>query len=179
MGKNLTVDLLKRRKTLMPLTATPDFLDENHDHRECVEAALTAAEELCRRRSRRLTALRRRVLELVWSGHRPVGAYAVLEMLQTEGRAAPPTVYRALEFLQEQGLVHRLASLNAYVGCIHPGRPHAGQFLICESCQTLVELDDRKVTAAIAGSAGAAGFQVSRQTVEILGRCPRCRKGEP
>jgi Fur family zinc uptake transcriptional regulator len=163
----------------MDLTATVHFLSEDHDHEDCVAAALAAAEDLCRQRGRRLTSLRRRVLQLVWSGHRPVGAYAVLEMLQTEGRAAPPTVYRALEFLQEQGLVHRLASLNAYVGCIHPGRPHAGQFLICQSCQTLVELDDRQVTAAIAGSARSAGFQVSRQTVEILGRCPRCRQGEP
>jgi Fur family zinc uptake transcriptional regulator len=154
------------------------FPADNHDHAGCVRSALALAEDLCGRQGQRLTALRRRVLELVWSGHRPVGAYAILELLQREGRAAPPTVYRALEFLQERGLVHRLASLNAYVGCVRPGRPHAGQFLICAACRTAAELDAPRVAAAIAESAESAGFQVSHQTVEVLGLCPDCRTGE-
>jgi Fur family zinc uptake transcriptional regulator len=146
-----------------------------HDHAGCIEEALRFAEEACLARGARLTDLRRRVLELIWSDHRPVGAYALLEQLERGVRAAPPTVYRALDFLQEHGLVHRLASLNAYVGCMRPGQPHAGQFLICESCQNLAELGDDLIDQAIASSARANGFEPSRQMVEVLGLCPRCR----
>ncbi len=156
--------------------AQPPFARRGHDHGRCVSSALNAAETLCRQRSVRLTPLRRRVLELVWADHKPVGAYEILEVLQREGRAAPPTVYRALDFLQEQGFVHRLASLNAYVGCAHPGTPHAGQFLICQSCRELAELTDPGVAAAIEQSSQAAGFDAQRQTVEIHGICPRCQK---
>lgn len=152
------------------------FQGDDHDHAGCVRTAVARAEELCRRQGQRLTALRRRVLELVWSGHRPLGAYAILELLQKEGRAAPPTVYRALEFLQERGLVHRLASLNAYVGCVRPDRPHAGQFLICIGCRSSAELDAPQVAEAIVESAESAGFQVRHQTVEVLGLCPDCRE---
>ncbi len=150
---------------------------EEHDHDGCISDALRSAEEICRARGVRLTELRRRVLELVWESHKPVGAYAILEQLQQGGKAAPPTVYRALEFLLEQGLIHRLASLNAYVGCIRPQEPHSGLFLICESCRNLTEIDDAAVDAAIARRARLSGFEPSRQTVEVLGSCPNCRKG--
>ncbi|HEY7746489.1 MAG TPA: transcriptional repressor [Desulfuromonadales bacterium] len=159
------------------IQAAADFMTwDEHDHSGCVETALRFAEEICLARGVRLTELRRRVLELVWSGHKPIGAYALLEQLQPGGRAAPPTVYRALDFLLEQGLIHRLSSLNAYVGCPRPGEPHAGQFLICESCQNLTELRDGAIEEAIERSVQRSGFAPSRQTVEILGRCPQCRE---
>ncbi|BCR04223.1 transcriptional repressor [Desulfuromonas versatilis] len=161
----------------MDPTPSP-FARSGHDHRHCVSSALNAAERLCKQRRVRLTPLRRRVLELVWADHKPVGAYELLEALQAGGRAAPPTVYRALDFLQEQGLVHRLASLNAYVGCAHPGTPHAGQFLICQSCRELAELTDPGVAAAIEQSSRSIGFMPRHQTVEVLGVCPRCKKQE-
>jgi len=154
------------------------FADTGHDHRRCVENALRRAEDLCRRRGRRLTPLRRRVLELIWTSHRPVGAYALLERLREEGGTpAPPTVYRTLDFLQEAGLVHRLASLNAYAGCVQPGRPHSAQFLICAACHNLAELADPQVHGAIVDSAVAAGFEVQQPTVEVVGLCPDCRPG--
>lgn len=146
-----------------------------HDHQGCIARALRRAEILCRQREQRLTAIRRRVLELVWRQHKPIGAYQVLELLQRDSRTAPPTVYRALDFLQQLGLVHRIASLNAYIGCAHPGAPHDGQFLICESCQSLAELDVPTITSAIEESAAKSGFATRRQTVEILGLCPNCR----
>lgn len=152
------------------------FIDENHDHQDCVAKALEMAEELCQRHQKRFTDIRRRVLELVWSQHKPIGAYDLLELLQKEGRAAPPTVYRALDFLQQLGLVHRLASLNAYVGCSVPGEPHDGQFLICESCQSLAEMDVPSITSAIEESALESGFAPKRHTIEIMGLCPSCRK---
>lgn len=155
----------------------PAFIPADHDHAHCVSLALRTAEELCRQRCQRLTTLRRKILELVWANHRPVGAYVLLEMLRDQaGRVAPATVYRALDFLQEQGLVHRLASLNAFIGCAFPGAPHTGQFLICTGCQELAELDDRKVTAALSKSAAASGFSISHTTVEVLGLCPHCRE---
>lgn len=152
------------------------FIDEDHDHQDCVSRALKVAENLCERHQKRFTDLRRKVLELVWRQHKPVGAYELLELLQQEGRAAPPTVYRTLDFLQELGLVHRLASLNAYVGCTLPGDPHDGQFLICESCQTLAEMDVSTITKAIEMSARKSGFSPHRHTIEIMGLCPSCRE---
>lgn len=146
------------------------------DHQNCIDAALANAETLCQQQQQRFTAIRRRVLELVWRQHKPVGAYEVLELLQRQGRTAPPTVYRALDFLQQMGLVHRIASLNAYVGCACPGQPHDGQFFICESCKSLAELEIPEISAAIAKNATRAGFAPRRQTVEIMGLCPDCRR---
>lgn len=149
-----------------------------HDHDLCVADALASAEAICHSRGARLTAVRRRVLELVWSGHRPVGAYDVLAALAPEGRpAAPPTVYRALDFLIEQGLIHRIASLNAFVGCAHPEAAHAGQFLICLGCREVSEFDDPAITADVAARAASRGFTVSAQNLEVTGLCARCRTG--
>ncbi len=152
------------------------FPREGHDHRHCVGRALDRAAAVCGRRGTRLTALRRRVLELVWGGHRPVGAYDILDLLRRERRgAAPPTVYRALKFLLGQGLIHRIESLNSYVGCSGPAAPHAGQFLICGDCGSAAELNDPRIEGAIAESARIAGFQVGRGTIEIEGLCPGCQ----
>jgi Fur family zinc uptake transcriptional regulator len=147
-----------------------------HDHGSCVTDALARADALCTERGVRLTAQRARVLELVWSSHKPRGAYAILEDLSADGkRVAPLTVYRALDFLLEQGLIHRIESQNAFVGCPDPGTAHTGQFLVCSCCGNATELTDRGIAAAIADSAAAQGFTVQRQTVEVTGICPDCR----
>ncbi len=157
-------------------TAGPAFTPR-HDHDRCVSRALETAAEVCRRQGARLTPQRRRVLELVWASHRPVGAYTLLEELRAEGiNAAPPTVYRALDFLLEHGLIHRLESLNAFVGCTHPGKPHAGQFLVCRGCQEVAELDERRITRAVEASAADLGFSAEHHTVEISGLCDHCRE---
>ncbi len=153
------------------------FKSKRHDHRRCVKQALDAAEALCRAEGARLTALRRRVLELVWERHQPVRAYDLLDQLKSDHRAAaPPTVYRALEFLLDQGLVHRIESLNAYVGCGEPGEQHNGQFLICHDCGAVAELADPEIGRTIADKARAVGFEVQRQTIEVMGACPRCAR---
>jgi Fur family transcriptional regulator, zinc uptake regulator len=127
----------------------------------------------------RLTALRRRVLELVWQSHKPLGAYDILGVLSEQDgrRAAPPTVYRALDFLLENGLVHRIASLNAFVGCNHPEHAHQGQFLICRECHAAIELEQKSISDAIIKSAGDVGFRVEGQTVEVVGICSGCQGG--
>jgi len=153
----------------------------DHDHQYCIAQALKVAGEICLRRGARLTPLRQRVLELVWHSHRPVGAYEVLDRLKTEdGRsAAPPTVYRALEFLIEQRLIHRIESLNAFVGCVDPSRPHTAQYLICRKCGVINELEDNAIVGAIGHQAEQHGFVVQEQTVEIHGLCRACAAAAP
>lgn len=147
-----------------------------HDHGDCISQAIETAGRLCRERGLRFTKIRRRVLELVWNSHKPVGAYEVLERLNDNGsRVAPPTVYRALDFLIEAGLVHRLDSLNAYVGCPDPARSHTGQFLICRQCLSVAELDDSGITTIVEQKAADLGFTSVHQMLEIQGLCQDCR----
>lgn len=159
----------------MTSSRAASFKPRQHDHRRCVRDALQRAREVCADNRARLTATRQRVLELVWQAHRPVLAYDLLEQLRAEQpRAAPPTVYRALDFLQAHGLVHRIECLNAYVGCADPSHPHRGQFLICTQCNEVAELDDKTIESVIESRALAAGFESTAQTIEIRGHCPRC-----
>lgn len=157
------------------MSSAPAF--HPHDHSHCVHDALATADRLCAESGARLTPLRRRVLELVWGSHRPLGAYELLDQLTAEGhKPAPPTVYRALEFLLEQKLVHRIASRNAFLGCTHPGAAHAGYFLLCDECGNAEEIADGSALAgAVARAAAAADFAISSQTLELTGRCRRCR----
>lgn len=149
-----------------------------HDHQQCVSDALAIAEQVCERNGARLTTLRKRVLELVWQSHRPMGAYDLLETLAREDdrRPAPPTVYRALDFLQEHGLVHRIASLNAFIGCDSPEHTHQGHFLICRQCRVAFELDQSLIQPTIRRVAEQQGFTVEAETVEISGLCAHCQE---
>ncbi len=159
-------------------TVLSPFRTGRHNHARCITAAIAAAERICRESGLRLTPLRHRVLELVWREHAPVRAYDVLDRLRDEGRrAAPPTVYRALDFLLEHGFVHRIETLNAYVGCGDPNTSHSGQFLICRHCNAVAELDDPRISSLVSERAGDLGFAAGQQTIEILGTCPRCREG--
>ena len=166
----------KGRCCLVSEQSKNPFVDAGHDHDSCVADAIAMAEALCKTRGERLTPTRRRVLELVWDSHKPAGAYDVLDKLHDEGRrSAPPTVYRALEFLTEQGFVHRIESLNAFVGCAHPGATHRAHFLICQDCGAAAELEDAPLKSALTDAANRAGFIVQKETVEVRGRCPDCQ----
>ena len=149
-----------------------------HDHERCVQDAVNEARELCRQAGTRLTPTREQVLELVWQSHQPLGAYDILGLLNQQGRhAAPPTVYRALDFLQQMGLVHRIASLNAFIGCPHAGRPHQGCFLICRRCGNVLELDAQAIDQAITAQTTAQGFVADDIMLEVAGLCPTCQSG--
>ena len=148
-----------------------------HDHDHCVEDALAAAERLCAAKDLRFTPLRRRVLELVWSSHKPVGAYALLDSLRNEDLgSAPPTVYRALDFLIENGLAHRIESKNAFIGCSHR---HSSDdlvvFLICERCGEVGEAPSQAVAESLKDATRAAGFAPKTPVIEITGICANCR----
>jgi Fur family transcriptional regulator, zinc uptake regulator len=146
-----------------------------HNHKRCVTEALQTAERLCEERQARLTAIRRRVLELVWSSHEPIGAYDILSKLAKErDKAAPPTVYRALEFLIEVGLVHRIDSLNAFLGCSSPSKDHVAQFLVCRSCHHVSEIDAPSVQRALKKESQLSGFQVDGASFEVKGLCGNC-----
>jgi len=151
---------------------------QSHDHHHCIEGAMKAARQLCRQRGVQLTGQREAVLRLVWQSHRPVGAYDLLGQLpdSRNGRKpAPTTVYRALDFLREHGLVHRLDSLNAYIGCPHPGQQHDGVFLICRHCRHVQELPGERVHQALKPLLTAQGFSPDALLMEIPGVCPRCQ----
>lgn len=152
-----------------------------------LETTLDRAAARCARRGAQLTELRRQVLRLVLEAEQPVGAYALLDRLKgLRGGATPPTVYRALDFLLEQGLIHKVERLNAYLGCAeagqgqhghgegegHHGHPH--QFLICRRCGTTAEISDPAITAALASASADAGFTLHRATVEAEGVCADC-----
>ncbi|WCL53544.1 transcriptional repressor [Gimibacter soli] len=148
-----------------------------HDHRACIGTALAEAERLCAARGKRFTELRRQVLRLVWQGHRAVKAYDLLEMLPPEaGSPKPTTVYRALDFLMKEGFVHKIESLNAFIGCPHPGDRHVSQFLICDACGNVAEVTSPDLDTAIMAAAGPAAFSIRRQTVELHGLCAACRQ---
>lgn len=144
-----------------------------------IAAMLDRAADGCARRGARLTEIRRRVLALVIDGRGPQGAYALLDRLKAErANATPVTVYRALDFLLEHGLIHKIERLNAFIACTdggeHTHHAHAAQFLICRSCGTVAELEDSSIAEAINRAAGQTGFRPDRATIEVEGSCAAC-----
>ncbi|NKD77982.1 transcriptional repressor [Haematospirillum sp. H1815] len=153
------------------------FPAPDHDHRRCRQSALDRAESLCVQQGARLTAARRQVLEILWEDHRPVSAYGILHRLnEAGGRVAPMAVYRALDFLVERGLAHRLNSLNAFVACSDAGHSVISGvwFFICSRCGQVAETQDGSIARAVSSAAGRIGFAISAQIVEIMGVCPDC-----
>lgn len=148
-----------------------------HNHEACLSDAVQKAELLCNDVGVRLTPIRKRVLELVWSKHKAVKAYDILQQLDAkDGSLAPPTVYRALEFLVEQGLVHKVESQNGFIGCSHPLNQHGCQFLICTECGDIKEFCDDEVTKLIKKNTKQAGFTFTQQMLEVYGVCAECQK---
>lgn len=152
-------------------------IDPRH-HVHDAAAFVEAVERTSRERGLRLTPIRARVLELIASEGRPIKAYDLLEKIRPgegEGAAAPPTVYRALDFLLANGFIHKLESVNAFVACHHPSTDqHSVPFLICDRCHAAVELEDRAVVEALDERARALGFVPQAQTLEVHGLCARC-----
>ncbi len=134
------------------------------------------AERQCHQRGVRFTPIRQRVLQIIADTRGGLKAYELLDRLATEHASArPPTVYRALEFLIDQGLVHRIESLNAYVACPCPEHAHGFQLLICRDCGRVEELHLDDINDRLGQRARELGFVVHRQTIELLGQCEACR----
>jgi len=156
--------------------------DPGH-HVHDADAFVSAVAVACQQRGLRLTPIRTRVLELIAEEGRPIKAYDLLEKIRLAnsgagegtGAAAPPTIYRALDFLLANGFIHKLESVNSFVACHHPSTAqHSVPFLICNRCHAAVELEDRAVVAALDERARALGFVPQAQTLEVHGLCARC-----
>ena len=151
------------------------------------EALLEQAALRCAQRGAKLTELRRHVLGLVLNSAQPSGAYELLDRLRVlRGPAAPPTVYRALDFLVAHGFIHRVERLAAFVGCIDegvhghtPGHDHAAQFLICTQCRNVIEIEDHDIAHALQAAAERVGFTLKRMTIEAEGLCAACSAMNP
>ncbi len=153
------------------------FPRARHDHEPCIRDAREAAEALARDRGLRFTPLRWQVFEIVLASHRPIGAYDILNELARSAdrrKFAPPTVYRALDFLMGLGLVHRIGTLSAYAACFATERRHHMYFLLCKACGCAAEIEDGALKTALSRAAEAAGFAAERETVEISGLCRDC-----
>ncbi len=146
---------------------------EDHDHTRCIRRGLDAAEAACIANGLRLTPVRRRTLEILLEAHAAMGAYEVLARLDADGFGSkPPVAYRALTFLVDAGLAHRIERLNAFVACAKPGAEHDPAFMICSKCGTVAE---GAAEDAMARPAAAAGFVIERTVVEATGVCPACQ----
>ena len=160
-------------RSIKPQPCTDSNCCAQHAPAERVALAMS----LCGARGVRLTARRRQVLELLWEGGRPMGAYEVIDALKRRDSrpVAPPTVYRALEFLMSQRFVSKIESRNAYVPCAHPERRHDCIFFVCGDCGASVELEDQRVGQLLAEDAvNRLGFHVTRRVVEVEGTCRSC-----
>jgi Fur family zinc uptake transcriptional regulator len=136
---------------------------------------MQSAEKLCTEREVRLTPIRRKVLELIWESHHAVKAYVLLDRIKPlDGMAKPATVYRALEFLMEQGLIHRVESLNAFIGCNFSELQHEQLLLICVQCQEVEERPGVAVMEAVAQELQQAGFTSHHKAIEVHGLCAHC-----
>jgi Fur family transcriptional regulator, zinc uptake regulator len=153
------------------------FPAPDHDHGRCTAEALDHAERVCRTRAQKFTPIRRSVLNALLSSHRPLGAYELIDQLAgSMARPAPITVYRALDFLMQNGLVHRIESRNAYLACAHDHDSAAMvAFLICDACGSVGEIPAAPVAQSLNASARASGFAPKLSVVEITGMCTHCQ----
>lgn len=146
-----------------------------HAHRHDAGGFVRSVAQACDQRGLRLTPLRLRVLELIATAGKPVKAYDLLDRVKDgAGMSAPPTVYRALYFLLENGFIHKLESINSFVRCHHPGEAHQVPFLICDTCSNAVEICDERVSRLLSVQAKERGFKPARQTLEVHGLCANC-----
>ena len=145
-----------------------------------VHQAIADVKTICQQRGLRLTPIRQQVLELILAADGPVKAYDLLERLTSaskdQRRSAPPTVYRALDFLLENHFIHRLETMNAFVSCVHPEKSHSGEFLICEQCDMVIELSTKILSNEVREAAEAHQFQAHKQVVEVYGTCRTCQQ---
>lgn len=156
-----------------------DPLNASHDHKACINNAIHQAEQLCIERGVQLTPIRHKILELIWESHQAVKAYDLLERIKPfNDSAKPATVYRALDFLIGQRLIHRVESMNAFIGCNHLETQHDLLLLICERCHEIEERPAAKVMESLSQELNCAGFAAQRKSIEIHGLCSRCSQRE-
>lgn len=161
------------------MTSSDPIAFADHDHHTCIASALDSAERTCQAAGVRLTPVRRRALEVLLESHRALGAYDVLDRLAEDGLGKqPPAAYRALDFLVDHGLAHKIEGLNAYTACTHPGAEHAPIFMICVGCKTVAESCLYSPSELIGQAADRIGFRTTRVVIEAEGLCPDCQASQ-
>ena len=150
--------------------------DRPSTHSHAITRHLRTAELLCLQRGKRLTPIRRQVLKILLEQHRSVKAYELLEQIRaSHAGAAPPTVYRALDFLVEQGLAHRLDATNAWTACQDAGGDPHDLLVVCTGCGVVAELSDPTLNQHLANRIAQSGFTLSGHETELRALCQRCR----
>ncbi len=153
------------------------ILVAQHNHKSCIKQALNSAETICKQKKLRLTPIRKRIFELIWSNHKAVGAYDLLESLHLEDpKAKPVTIYRALDFLLAAGLIHKIKSLNAFIGCLRPEISHNAMLLICNVCQQTDEVEAQNIYQNICQIAENNAFLPQNISLELHGVCNSCHQ---
>ena len=148
----------------------------DHNHHNCIVDGMAAVEAQCSESGLKFTPIRRRVLEILLEEHRALGAYEILDILRKDGMGSqPPVAYRALDFLSQNGFVHKIERLNAFVACSHPDSSHAPTFMICRLCHSVAEGVADPDMGELTQSASEAGFQIEQVVVEAEGICPKCQ----
>ena len=155
----------------------PTFHAPDHDHDRCTADGMRHAEQVCAKRAQKLTPIRRQVFEALLASHRPLGAYEIIEELaKTVSRPAPITIYRALDFLMANDLVHRIESRNAFIACAHDhGTSSMVAVLICDKCGSVGEVPAAQVAQSLNDAARLTGFTPKLSVVEITGTCAHCQ----
>ncbi|MDF1583471.1 MAG: transcriptional repressor [Methyloprofundus sp.] len=150
-------------------------IQQAHNHKSCMQHALKSAEQICTKKGVRLTVIRKRILELICTGHKAIGAYELLDLFKLEDpKAKPVTIYRALDFLMEAGLVHKIESLNAFIGCLQAEKQHKSVILICDNCKNAYELDATAVYDSLFALSESMQFKPKCLTLELHGLCASC-----
>ncbi|WP_321916884.1 MULTISPECIES: Fur family transcriptional regulator [unclassified Paraburkholderia] len=156
--------------------------DHGHSHGAqgaTLESALAMAEAYCRERGEKLTPIRRKVLELLLASGRATKAYSLLdEMRQIHPGSAPPTVYRALDFLLSAGLIHRIESINAFAVCHDLTQCQHGILVVCQQCGNVTELHEPKLRQALVAQIEAAGYRLAGDGIELKGLCAQCQESQ-
>lgn len=149
---------------------------QNHQHNQCIKTALDRAKHTCDESGVKLTPIRRKVLELILQSHKPIKAYDLLAQLSdSDHMEKPPTVYRALDFLLDNHLIHKIESSNSYIGCEFEHHQLDSKFLVCDKCHEVKELLEPKLNKALQEAGSKEGFTIRQTNVEIHGICAECK----
>ncbi len=158
------------------------FPSPDHDHAQCLEAAIARAKSVCKSKGIKFTQLREQVFRSIAASHKAVGAYDIIEIVAQNGkRIAPISMYRILDALSEIGLIHRLESQNSYFAC-HSGHNvdandcRSQVFIICKTCNTVIEIEAPEIGTAVKKAAISSEFQLHQALLEIIGLCKHCSK---
>ena len=152
------------------------LVHQPHDHDRCINAALASANSLCAEKNVRMTATRESVLRLLWQSHKPLGAYQLQDQLSKllNKPVAPATIYRAVDFLLGLGLIHRIPSLNAYIGCPFPNSEHSNLFMVCSDCGNVAEVAHNILNGLLQTICDKTNFTLQSQSLELFGQCRQC-----